>query len=59
VTDHDVGVEGVAPVTHAEVLRVFEENLGRLRDLLFAAIPAVPAERNCECATALSGTGHG
>jgi len=59
VTDHDVGVEGVAPVTHEEVLRVFEENLGKLRDLLFAAIPAVPVERTCECATALSGTGHG
>jgi len=59
VTDHDVGVDGVSPVTHEEVLRVFEENLGKLRDLLFAAIPAVPAERTCECATALSGTGHG
>jgi 5'-methylthioadenosine phosphorylase len=59
VTDHDVGVEGVPPVTHDEVLRVFEANLGKLRDLLFAAIPAVPVERTCECATALSGTGHG
>jgi 5'-methylthioadenosine phosphorylase len=58
VTDHDVGVGDVAPVTHEEVLRVFEENIARLRDLLFAAIPAVPEERTCECATALRGTGH-
>jgi 5'-methylthioadenosine phosphorylase len=55
ITDYDVGVEGVAPVTHEEVVRVFEENNARLRDLLFAVIPALPAERSCPCATALSG----
>jgi 5'-methylthioadenosine phosphorylase len=54
VTDYDVGVEGTPPVTHEEVIRVFEQNNARLRDLLFAAIPALPAERDCECATALA-----
>ena len=39
-----------------EVLKVFGENIASLRDLLFAAIPAVPAERDCACATALSGS---
>lgn len=58
VTDYDVGVDDIAPVSHAEVLKVFGENLGNLRDLLFAAIPKVPAERDCACATALQGTGH-
>lgn len=53
VTDYDVGVDGIAPVTHAEVLRVFGENLDALRDLLFAAIPRIPHERACPCATAL------
>jgi 5'-methylthioadenosine phosphorylase len=42
-------------VTHEEVIRVFEANNARLRDLLFAVIPALPAERDCPCATALSG----
>ena len=55
ITDYDVGVEGVAPVTNDEVVRVFTENNDRLRELLFAVIPALPAERTCECATALSG----
>jgi len=55
ITDYDVGVEGVPPVTHEEVIRVFEENNARLRDLLFAVIPALPAERDCPCATALKG----
>jgi 5'-methylthioadenosine phosphorylase len=58
VTDYDVGVDDIPPVSHAEVLKVFGENITSLRDLLFAAIPMVPAERSCPCATALAGTGH-
>lgn len=58
VTDYDVGVDDIAPVTHEEVLKVFGENIDRLRDLLFAAIPAVPVERTCPCGSALAGTGH-
>jgi 5'-methylthioadenosine phosphorylase len=58
VTDYDVGVDDIPPVTHEEVLKVFGENIDRLRDLLFAAIPSIPSERACPCATALSGTGH-
>jgi 5'-methylthioadenosine phosphorylase len=55
ITDYDVGVEGVPPVTNEEVIRVFTENNDRLRTLLFAVIPALRAERECVCATALSG----
>ena len=58
VTDYDVGVDDIQPVTHEEVLKVFGENIDQLRDLLAAAIPAVPAERTCPCARALAGTGH-
>jgi 5'-methylthioadenosine phosphorylase len=39
VTDYDTGVEGVAPVTQAEVFTFFEQNLHLVRDLLIAAIP--------------------
>jgi 5'-methylthioadenosine phosphorylase len=55
ITDFDVGVEDAPPVTHEEVIRVFSQNNERLRELLFAMIPALPAERDCVCATALSG----
>jgi 5'-methylthioadenosine phosphorylase len=55
ITDYDVGVEGVPPVTNDEVVRVFTENNQRLRELLFAVIPALPSERSCACATALTG----
>jgi 5'-methylthioadenosine phosphorylase len=54
ITDYDVGVEGVPPVTHEEVVKVFSENNERLRELLFAVIPALPADRSCPCATALA-----
>jgi 5'-methylthioadenosine phosphorylase len=55
ITDYDVGVEGTPPVTNEEVIRVFNENNAKLRELLFAMIPALPERRDCPCATALSG----
>ncbi|HEX9124644.1 MAG TPA: S-methyl-5'-thioadenosine phosphorylase [Actinomycetota bacterium] len=55
ITDYDVGVEGIPPVTHEEVIRVFEQNNAKLRDLLFEVIPSLPSERTCTCATALQG----
>jgi 5'-methylthioadenosine phosphorylase len=59
ITDYDVGVEGVPPVTHEDVVRVFTDNNAKLRDLLFSMIPALPAERACPCATALTGARFG
>jgi 5'-methylthioadenosine phosphorylase len=57
ITDYDVGVEGddAEPVSHEMVIKVFQENNEKLRDLLFSVIPALPAERDCPCATALQG----
>jgi 5'-methylthioadenosine phosphorylase len=46
VTDYDTGLEGVdgiEPVTYEQVFAVFNANLDRLRSLLFAAIPRIPA----------------
>jgi 5'-methylthioadenosine phosphorylase len=56
ITDHDVGVEGQEPVSAETVVRVFEENNERLRELLFAVIPKIPRERPEHlCSTALRG----
>jgi 5'-methylthioadenosine phosphorylase len=55
VTDHDVGVEGTAPVSHEGVLEVFRQNNEKLRDLLFAAIPKIGPQPEDVCATALRG----
>jgi 5'-methylthioadenosine phosphorylase len=54
VTDYDVGVAGeVSEVSNDDVVRVFQENLSRLRELLFRVLEALPEERDCPCATAL------
>lgn len=43
ITDYDTGVEGVPPVSHAEVIEVFTENNVKLRKLLFRLIELIPA----------------
>lgn len=55
VTDLDAGVDGGESVTQEEVFRVFGENTARLRELLFDALAALPAERTCPCPRALDG----
>lgn len=57
VTDYDVGLEGmphIEPVSAEAAFRVFAENLSRLRDLLFRAIPRIGPQPQDVCATALS-----
>ena len=55
VTDTDAGVEEGEGVTHAEVFRVFSENVTRLRELLMQLIETLPADRDCPCPRALDG----
>ncbi len=52
ITDYDAGLVGdVPPVSHHEVIQVFNSNLDKLKSLLFKMIEKIPAERNnCECA---------
>jgi 5'-methylthioadenosine phosphorylase len=59
ITDYDVGLEGrtdIEPVTMDEALRVFAENIPRLRDALVGLIDRVPETRTCSCSAALAGT---
>jgi 5'-methylthioadenosine phosphorylase len=56
VTDHDVGVEGTPPVSHEQVVKTFNENNERLRELLFEVIPKIPTQPEEHlCANALRG----
>ncbi len=58
ITDYDVGVAddpSIPPVSHHEVVKVFEENNEKLRRLLFEVIPQLDYERDCACAHALEG----
>jgi 5'-methylthioadenosine phosphorylase len=52
ITDYDTGlegVEGIHPVTMEAVFAVLDRNIDRTRQLLFAAIPTIPAEPSCRC----------
>jgi 5'-methylthioadenosine phosphorylase len=55
ITDHDAGAEGVEPVTNEEVIRVFNENNSKVKDLIYSMIPALPTKRGCICSRALEG----
>ncbi len=56
ITDYDVGLEGhpdVVPVTLEAVVKVFNENNEKLKNLLFKAIEKIPEGRQCICSRAL------
>jgi 5'-methylthioadenosine phosphorylase len=55
VTDTDAGVTEGEGVTQEEVFAEFGRNVARLRDLVFAAIAALPERRTCPCPHALDG----
>ena len=50
-TDYDSGLVGdVEPVSHSEVMKVFEQNLEKLRKVLFKLIALIPEQRSkCKC----------
>jgi 5'-methylthioadenosine phosphorylase len=59
ITDYDVGLKGrtdIEPVTMEEALRVFAQNIPRLREALVNLIDRVPETRRCTCSAALAGT---
>ncbi|MEP0814250.1 MAG: S-methyl-5'-thioadenosine phosphorylase [bacterium] len=65
ITDYDSGLEGrpdIQPVTNDEVLRVFRENLEKLKKIiaeLIALLPDEPPDDQCPCPTALKGAVFG
>ena len=52
ITDYDAGLVGdVPPVSHHEVIEVFNKNVENLKKLLFTMIEKLPEDNNtCECA---------
>ncbi len=57
ITDYDAGLEGrsdIKPVDHEDVIKVFNKNNGKLRELLYKMVRAIPAKRDCACPTTLA-----
>jgi 5'-methylthioadenosine phosphorylase len=51
ITDYDAGLEGhpdIKPVNHQMVLGIFNENIEKLRGMLFEMIHRMPKQNDCE-----------
>ena len=58
ITGYDVGLEaqnGIEPVSHAAVMKIFASNNERVKNGIFRIIENMPKERTCSCGTALEG----
>jgi 5'-methylthioadenosine phosphorylase len=56
-TDYDAGLEGdpsVKPVSHEEVIRVFNSKMESLRSLIVEIVKNLPERRTCGCGAALA-----
>ena len=58
ITDYDVGLEGhegIEPVTHEAVIKVFNENNEKIKKVIERLVERMPKERTCSCGSALVG----
>jgi 5'-methylthioadenosine phosphorylase len=55
ITDYDVGLPGTEPVSHEHVMKIFASNNERVKQAIFRIIESIPAERTCNCGSALTG----
>ncbi len=58
VTDYDVGLvgkKGVEPVSNAEVMNMFSQNIEKVKGLIERMLPLIPDRRRCPCGRALDG----
>lgn len=56
VTDYDVGLKGrkdIKPVTAKEVMKIFQKNNEKVKELILEIIKNIPEKRNCECSSVL------
>lgn len=58
ITDYDVGLEGaggIQPVSHQEVIEVFNRNNARVKDGIYRIIEKIDERADCKCQHALEG----
>lgn len=55
VTDLDAGFDDGEGVTHAEVMEVFAQSVGRLKSLLVSMVEQLPEGTDCSCRHSLDG----
>ncbi len=55
ITDYDVGIEGIPPVSHHEVIEVFKKNNERVKNAIGKIVEKMDVNADCSCHHALSG----
>jgi 5'-methylthioadenosine phosphorylase len=55
ITDYDIGLEGMPPVSHHEVIEVFNRNNARVRNASAKIVERIPPDADCPCRHALEG----
>ncbi len=55
ITDYDVGLEGMPPVSHHEVMEVFKRNNERTKSAIARIVERIPRSADCSCRHALEG----
>lgn len=55
ITDYDVGLEGMPPVSHHEVIEVFNKNNERVKQAIGEIVARIPLGADCSCRHALAG----
>jgi 5'-methylthioadenosine phosphorylase len=53
ITDYDVGLEGMPPVSVQSVVEMFARNNERLREVLAEIIARIQVDADCSCQHAL------
>jgi 5'-methylthioadenosine phosphorylase len=55
ITDYDVGIEGIKPVSHHEVMEVFKKNNDRVKNAIGKIVEGIDINADCSCHHALTG----
>ena len=55
ITDYDVGIDGIPPVSHHEVMEVFKKNNDRVKNAIGTIIAKIDLSADCSCHHALAG----
>ncbi len=58
ITDYDAGLEGrpdIKPVTNAEVMKIFADNVEKAKKIITDVVKGTPSERSCSCSRSLEG----
>ncbi len=55
ITDYDVGLEGMPPVSHHDVIEVFNQNNERVKSAIAKIVEKISPGADCSCRHALEG----